>query len=211
MERIKSLPLKQLMLFIYPNLYPIHNSFVNENDWPSPVQLSFANIERNGVYLLDTYDNLFVYICKSVHPHWLSEVFNVTQWAQIPDDGDAIANNQTNNIQPNRVQTPQTRETRPIIPLPQLENMTSKRIHAFINSLIEERPFQPNFHVLRYFSLQCFILFTYALIIFIYFNFFYFLTEKTVDFGIHSCNICTTTGMSPRSAIMSFYNIFNNK
>jgi len=147
MERIKSLPLKQLMLFIYPNLYPIHNSFVNENDKPTAVQLSFANIERNGVYLLDTYDNLFIYICKSVHPHWLAEVFNVTQWAQIPDDGDST--NQS-NIQQNRVPTTQTRDTRPIVPLPQLDNMTSKRIHAFINTLIEQRPFQPSFHVLRY-------------------------------------------------------------
>jgi hypothetical protein len=161
MERMKSLPLKQLMLFIYPNLYPIHNSFGTENEMPTPVQLSFANIERNGVYLLDTYDNLFVYICKSVHPQWLAEVFNVTQWAQIPDDGD-ITNNQTNNIQQlSRTPITQTRDTRPIVPLPQLDNMTSKRIHAFINTLIEERPFQPNFHVLRFHFYSFSLIFTH--------------------------------------------------
>jgi hypothetical protein len=149
MERIKSLPLKQLMTYIYPNLYAIHNSFSNENERPTPVQLSFANIERNGVYLLDTYDNLFVYICKSVHPQWLAEVFNVTQWALIPDDGEATPTNQMPNSPQLRQQTPEPEE-REIIRLPQLENMTSKRIHSFINSLIKERPFQPNFHILRY-------------------------------------------------------------
>ncbi|XP_054166349.1 protein transport protein Sec24B-like [Oppia nitens] len=152
MERIKSLPLKQLMLYIYPNLYPIHNSFTTESDRPTPVQLSFANIDRNGVYLLDTYDNLFVYICKSVHPQWLSEVLNVTQWAMIPDDGDLTANQTTPNIATpvSRIQQPiQPTDNRSIIRLPQLENMTSKRIHQFINSLIQERPFQPNFYILR--------------------------------------------------------------
>ena len=151
MERIKCLPIKQLMLFVYPNLYPIHNSFVNETDRPLPVQLSFANIERNGVYLLDTYDNIFVYICKSVHPHWLAEVFNVTQWALIPDDGDLTQNNHNSSNHLSRVQTngDNTSVKLSVVRLPLLENMTSKRIHSFIHSLIDERPFQPNFHILR--------------------------------------------------------------
>ena len=137
------------MLFIYPNLYPIHNSFINETDRPIPVQLSFANIERNGVYLLDTYDNIFVYICKSVHPQWLAEVFNVTQWALIPDDGDIAHNNHTTVSQHlSRGQT--SGDNSSIIRLPLLENMTSKRIHSFINSLIEKRAFQPNFHIIRF-------------------------------------------------------------
>ena len=130
------------MLFIYPNLYAIHN--LDETERPIPVQLTFANIERNGVYLLDTYDNIFIYICKSVHPHWLAEVLNVTQWVQIPDDGDLTHNQQ------NRVQSSDSYGRPSVVRLPHLENMTSKRIHSFINSLIEERPFQPSFHILRW-------------------------------------------------------------
>lgn len=142
MERIKCLPLQQLMLFIYPNLYAIHT--LDETYYPIPVQLTFANIERNGVYLLDTYDNIFIYICKSVHPQWLAEVFNVTQWALIPDDGDL-----THNQQSTRVQNNDSYGKPSVVRLPLLESMTSKRIHSFINSLIEERPFQPSFHILR--------------------------------------------------------------
>jgi hypothetical protein len=164
MERMKSLPLKQLLLYIYPNLYPIHTNFDSDYEWPIPVQLSFANIERSGVYLLDTYDNLFIYICKSVHPQWLADVFNVTQWALIPDDSDEPSNTaninnhlqQANKVQINAMAAnaqnapqPQIRNLRPVVPLPQLENMTSKRIHAFINKLISDRPFKPNFHILR--------------------------------------------------------------
>lgn len=88
MEQMKSMPLKYIMLYIYPHLYPLHHQFDPKQSSPMPLQLSFANIDRNGVYLLDTYDHLFIYICKSVHPQFLSDVFNVTQWSQIPDEGD---------------------------------------------------------------------------------------------------------------------------
>lgn len=75
------------MLYIYPNLYPIHVP-LNVDNPPQPLHLTFANIDRNGVYLLDTYDHLFIYIGKMVAPQFLVEVFNVTQWTSIPDEGD---------------------------------------------------------------------------------------------------------------------------
>ncbi|RWS26977.1 hypothetical protein B4U80_00758, partial [Leptotrombidium deliense] len=90
MEKLKTLPICYLMNFIYPNLYPLHFDYNFEaGEFPRPVQLSFANIERNGVYLLDTFDCMYLYICKSVHPQLLADVFGVSQWSQIPDDGDS--------------------------------------------------------------------------------------------------------------------------
>lgn len=202
MENMKSLPIKSLMLYIYPNLYPIHYQFDPQTNPLFPVQLTFANIERNGVYLLDTYDHLYFYICKSVHPQFLSEVFNVTQWSQIPDEGDqnsTVANNVSSTRHPtnpmmNTPATPQSQMNgyheqmssnephitnnklvhsdtidsnisdnsndesnssdlkclkKSYITLPLFDNPTSQRIHTFINSLISDRPFKPNFHILR--------------------------------------------------------------
>ena len=258
MMQMKSLPIQSLLLYIYPNLYPIHYQFDPAVNPPSPVQLTFANIDRNGVYLLDTYDHLYIYICKSVHPQFLSEVLNVTQWSQIPDEGDQ--NTTTGTMTPvggsqlffsnssisqstsinsnnyrNRNNNPQSQtlmnghhessssattsslhnqeqnflgelintdsfasdcteensinsyldhsptsdfelnnevnrnannisnkstthankktvrkcSTPSVITLPLLNNPTSKRIHEFINQLIDDRPFKPNFHILR--------------------------------------------------------------
>lgn len=87
MGKMKSLPISALMLYIYPNLYPIHLA-LDANNPPQPLHLTFANIDRNGVYLLDTYDHLFIYIGKMVTPQFLVDVFNVTQWTSIPDEGD---------------------------------------------------------------------------------------------------------------------------
>lgn len=193
MENMKSMPIKYLMLYIYPNLYPLHYQFDLVTNPPIPLQLSFANIDRNGVYLLDTYDHLFIYICKSVHPQFLADVFNVTQWSQIPDEceqntttmgntlqrtnppqvngfipnsGDnqpysptTLHNNNENqnhnySHEANQLIEPETKSNThlmktPVINLPYFDNPTSQRIHAFINSLIEDRPFKPNFHILR--------------------------------------------------------------
>lgn len=149
MERMKSLPLNELLVYIYPNLYPVHSEIDYENEaWPNPLQLSFANIERNGVYLLDTFDHLYLYICKSVHPQWLADVFGITQWSQIPDDSDLLPNAQTHNL-PRPSPSALNPETRPIVPLPEKENQTSIGIRLFIDSLIENRPFKPQFHILR--------------------------------------------------------------
>lgn len=243
MMQMKSLPIESLLLYIYPNLYPIHYAFEPTNP-PSPVQLTFANIDRNGVYLLDTYDHLYVYICKSVHPQFLAEVFNVTQWSQIPDEGEQNSTAASAIGQPGvggipggqpppmfarppppmmngqqqlqqqynpsvqaiqapvrgRLQHDESFESNltdgsgvteladglqagddgadvlsngadepsydsdqtaspvktvakkrpcPTVTLPLLENATSQRIHAFISSLIDDRPFKPNFHILR--------------------------------------------------------------
>lgn len=172
MERMKCLPLEHLLTYIYPNLYPIHN--INEPNWrPKPVQLTFSNIDRNGVYLLDTFDNLYLYICKSVHPSFLYDVFNVNQWNQIPDDGDTVATEYTPNNQQNkklglivndRTLTKMTMngygdgngeiEVKEIYEL--LEplkynpsNTTSAKIFEFIGELIKRRPLKPYFHVLR--------------------------------------------------------------
>lgn len=142
MEKLKSLPLSCLMTFIYPDLYPVHGRIDYENDsWPHPLHLSYANFERNGVYLLDTFDSLYLYICKSVNPEWLSEVFGVSQWQQIPDDGDRDASSRRSSVSDAGLA---------LIPLPDLSNHTSRGLRAFIECLMDSRPFRPHVFILRY-------------------------------------------------------------
>lgn len=266
MMQMKSLPIRALLLYIYPNLYPLHHSLQQQSPdqplSPLPVQLTFANIDRNGIYLLDTYDHLYLYICKSVSPQFLVDVFAVTQWSQIPDEGEQNSTTVGGGVPPHlpssgtfavaggygqqqqfpprsnhlpqppppvmngHYQRPQEQQysteqeeslntteggdqtvtstsnggeedvdeeeyeeevegeevseevdlnassesdgspvkrkvvvkkkkgtggvkRQPTVTLPLLDNPTSRRIHAFIGSLIEERPFKPNFHILR--------------------------------------------------------------
>ena len=137
MEKLKSLPLCYLITYLYPDLYPVHNEIDYENDvWPAPVQLTFANFERSGVYLMDSYDSLYLYICKSVNPRWLQDVFGVSQWNQIPDDGD-------DSLQPNS-------RTDSSSPLPVLENHTSIGLRSFVEYLMDSKPCRPHFYILRY-------------------------------------------------------------
>ncbi|XP_046916719.2 LOW QUALITY PROTEIN: protein transport protein Sec24AB [Dermatophagoides farinae] len=134
MEQMKSMPLKYIMLYIYPHLYPLHHQFDPKQSSPMPLQLSFANIDRNGVYLLDTYDHLFIYICKSVHPQFLSDVFNVTQWSQIPDEGDQQQLQQQQQSQAAFTTPPSiTMMTRP--PQSSLNNNTNHN-HAQMNGFL---------------------------------------------------------------------------
>lgn len=138
MEKMKSLPICHLISYIYPDLYPVHYDIDYENEaWPAPVQLTFANFERSGVYLMDTHDCLYLYICKSVNPRWLSDVFGVSQWNEIPDDGDDHAHSNTEQADK-------------VIPLPVHENRTSVGLRSFVEFLIDTRPFSPHFFVMRF-------------------------------------------------------------
>ena len=144
MERMKSLPICYLMTYIYPDLYPVHVEIDIENEvWPSPMHLSFANFERNGVYLLDTHDSLYLYVCKSANPKWLLDVFGTSNWSEIPDDGDS-QQKQTTNGPVARIDT-----NKELLPLPMLENRASVGVRSFIEFLVDSRPFKPHFFILR--------------------------------------------------------------
>jgi len=121
MERFKSLPLDDLVTYIYPDLFPIHGIAQDQNeDWKQPISLTAALIERNGAYLLDAYDVMIIYVCEYINPAWCYEVFGVEN-------------------------VPETQQN----DLPELETATSIKLREFINLLIESRPQQPKFYVIR--------------------------------------------------------------
>jgi len=147
MEKLKTLPLTNLVTYIYPDLYPVHGDIDFENEkWPEPLHLTSANFEPSGVYLLDTHEYLLLIVRKSVHPQWLSNVFGVLQWNQIPDDGDSMRNPSTPSLASPTMPSEISKE---IVPLPPLENRTSIGLRTFVEYLMESRAFRPHFFILR--------------------------------------------------------------
>lgn len=148
LEKMKTLPLLDLLTYIYPNLYPLHLDFDYENhQWPVPLQLSFGNIEQNGVYLLDTHDTMVLYVCKAVDRAFLRDVFAIDHFGQIADDGDLFPVDLNTN---NRTgQTSNIPKPTSVVPIENYDNQASNRINALVYHLLNSRPFKPHFFIIR--------------------------------------------------------------
>jgi len=152
---MKSLPLPYLLTYIYPDLYPVHYEINYETgEWPSSLQLSYANIQSDGAYILDAHDVMILYICKNINLKWISDVFGVSVFNQIPDDGesDQIMNKSLNKFNHHQLSSSvDADDQRPtlLIPIAQYDNPTSIGLIQFINALIDNRPFKPSFYIIR--------------------------------------------------------------
>lgn len=172
LEMMKSLPLPYLLTYCYPDLYPVHYEINWETgDWPISMQLSYANIQSDGAYLLDGHDVMILYVCKNINLKWISDVFGVSVFNQIPDDGEIDPQStinpighsnsgqflnqsltQSNNkFTSNLNQSINATEPKPtlVMPIVQYDNPTSIALVTFINALIDNRPFKPNFYIVR--------------------------------------------------------------
>lgn len=130
MQQCKSLPIQYLIQSIYPHLYPIHKlgetSVMAKNNTEIPqtirLHLSSANIDRQGVYLLDAYDHMYFYVGSAVGDQFCQDVLDVPNFMSIPEG---------------------------MIDLPELENPTSENVRAFVNYLLDNRPNGSTFYVVR--------------------------------------------------------------
>jgi len=175
MERFKTLPIDDLITYIYPDLFPLHNIAIGpKDDWKNPMQLTAAHIERNGAYLLDAYDVMMIYICEYIDPSWCHAVFDVTEYSMIPEQCDfniqqpiqrstsrprdpsnftnsANSTNITSHYQPasSQMTTMSISADTPLVKLPELENAISIQLREFINCLLDSRPQKPKFYILK--------------------------------------------------------------
>ena len=126
MNLMKTMPLKFLMLVIYPNLYAIHNlddkkvSVDSETEIciPPRHQLSSENIDRHGIYVMDCGEAIYMWIGRSVNDRFLQQLFDVKSFNELPDHSSD---------------------------LPELDNELSERVRNFLVYLYESRPFGPSF------------------------------------------------------------------
>lgn len=157
LESCKTQPLAYMLMSIYPHLYPIHalddkvsfnfavtpshallcwQKLLNDDEedvvaMPPRLQLSSANLTRQGAYLLDTGVHFYIWIGGSVSPIWSKEVLDAHNFADIPE----------NMVKPIiyihvfiLVWMLQTE-------LPDLENDTAERVRSFLGQLNDQRPF----------------------------------------------------------------------
>jgi protein transport protein SEC24 len=52
---------------------------------PPVLQLSSANIDRHGAYLMDTGSRFLLWVGGSISDHWCQEVLDVPNFKSIPD------------------------------------------------------------------------------------------------------------------------------
>lgn len=121
MELIKNLPLDKLLLQIYPALYPLHLQ-LPPDQLPPRLQLSFEKVDKNGLYLLETIDTLFVYVGGRLSPQLLQNVFGVSKFSLLPDS---------------------------MTSLPELSNENSERIRDFVSYVGDRHTVTPPLRVIR--------------------------------------------------------------
>ncbi|XP_059177273.1 protein transport protein Sec24A-like isoform X2 [Physella acuta] len=130
MQQFKVLPLCYLIQNLYPHLYPLHKLNLEKpikrgnEDIPSAplIQLSSANIDRTGLFLMDTGEAMYLLVGSGVGEEMCQNVFDKPNFMSIPDG---------------------------IMELPELDNPTSDNIRSFINYLMDSRPNGVTFLVIR--------------------------------------------------------------
>ncbi|CAI9716328.1 transport Sec24A-like isoform X1 [Octopus vulgaris] len=130
MEQCKTLPMCYLLQKIYPNLYPVHNlddehvtdRGGNSVPWAPVLQLSAANLDRHGAYLLDVVDSMILFIGGAISDRFCQDVFDKPDFSSLCDG---------------------------LTSLPERDNPTSERLHLFIYSLMDSRPYGCSFIILR--------------------------------------------------------------
>jgi len=130
LNQMKTLPLAQLMLYIYPNLYPVHaldtKDALREEDkvipQPPLLQLSSEKIDSHGAYLLDAGAQMILYVCRSISDHFCNLVLRASNFTSVDDR---------------------------MLELPELENPQSEQLRNFISHLQSQRPFRATFHLIK--------------------------------------------------------------
>lgn len=130
MNQMKTLPLSQLMPYIYPAMYAVHNldekNCIVQKDVsiPQPPLLPATSekFERQGAFIVDNGDRMYLYVCQGISQKFCLNVFNVSSFDNIPEN---------------------------MIELPELETAESERLRAFVNYLQSQRSFRATFTILK--------------------------------------------------------------
>ncbi|XP_059096851.1 protein transport protein Sec24A-like [Tigriopus californicus] len=132
--RFKSLPLTQLLQFIYPDLYRVdeltdEGALEDGEDeeeilipQPPRLQLSFERISATGLYLLDACDIIMVYISRGLHQFALERIFGVQRIQNVDET---------------------------LTELPELETPESERLRHFVNWLNSNKAYPAPIRVIR--------------------------------------------------------------
>lgn len=130
MIEFKSQPIGYILQAIHPNLYRVDNlseqgsADFGGNIVPQPNQLplSAESLSRNGVYLMDTGWNLYLYVSAYSSKEFICDVLGVKQFSNIEQ---------------------------PMYCVPDLDNPASEMFNSFVDWLREQRPYYAALQVIR--------------------------------------------------------------
>uniref|UniRef100_A0A182ILW7 Uncharacterized protein n=1 Tax=Anopheles atroparvus TaxID=41427 RepID=A0A182ILW7_ANOAO len=131
MCEMKTLPLDQLMRYIYPDFYvldclfaPAGKGYVDEGQKPEPprLQLSAEKLDSRSMFLLDCGAHMFIYIGSNVASSIVRDILGYNSVAQIPDF---------------------------CIDLPCRETEASTALLSFLDAVNEEKPYSAYVQVIR--------------------------------------------------------------
>jgi protein transport protein SEC24 len=130
MCQMKTLPLDQLIRYIYPDFYLIDSLFgdnyskddrLNRVD-PPKLHLSAERLDSRSMFLMDTGPNIFIYVGSNVNPCVLQNVFGFKSVNEIPDS---------------------------CYELPKTDTPSNEVLHEFIDSINEDKPFPSTIQIIR--------------------------------------------------------------
>ncbi|XP_058458609.1 protein transport protein Sec24A isoform X2 [Malaya genurostris] len=132
MSEMKTMPLDQLIRYIYPDFYILdslfHNATREGSDGealvvePPRLQLSAEKFDSRSMFLLDCGPHMFVYVGSNVPADILKDVLGINTVPEIPDF---------------------------CIELPSRDTPASETLFAFIDSINEEKPYSTYTQVIR--------------------------------------------------------------
>jgi hypothetical protein len=94
MLQFKVLPLWETGEYMYPRMYSLHDmaDYVCKKDeknrlpMPPIVQLSSERMTRGGVYFINTGQEMFMWVSRSVPVQFCIDAFGLSHYDAIPDD-----------------------------------------------------------------------------------------------------------------------------
>jgi len=124
MCQMKSLPIDQLIRYIYPDFYLLDSLFAEGGDKVDAprLQLSAEKLDSRSMFLMDTGNYMFIYVGSNTNPSTIKNVFGKNTVNEIPD----LCYN-----------------------LPKLETPSNEALHEFMDGLNEEKPYNPTIQVIR--------------------------------------------------------------
>lgn len=130
MNQLKVLPLSQLILSVYPDMYAIHNlhdqGAISQGEMvipqPPRIHLSAEMVDSTGAYLLDTGDVIYLYVGRNIHPAFIENVLGSSSFQSLPEQ---------------------------MFELPELETAESERLRNFLVHLQNQRPYPAVLQLIR--------------------------------------------------------------
>ncbi|XP_026286720.1 protein transport protein Sec24A isoform X1 [Frankliniella occidentalis] len=138
MCQMKTLPLTNLIQFIYPDLYPVHcldqlptnntpkHEEVLVDDMPVTIpprlHLSAEKVNSQGAFLLDAGDQMLLLVGRAISPIFCENVLGVSSFSAIPED---------------------------MFELPEIDCEDSRKLRNFLTYLQSEKPYFATLHIIR--------------------------------------------------------------